>query len=96
MKPKEPIIRWEDVETGLGSVGRLRILKKMIEKPNEYFSKYALERATGLKPIDVRRDIEVLLNLGWIKEYGYDPKRYKINFENEVVKVIAEFMRRFR
>ncbi|MBS7653452.1 MAG: hypothetical protein QXR06_04480 [Candidatus Bathyarchaeia archaeon] len=96
MNPKEPIVRWEDVEFGLGSIGRLRILRKMIEKPDEYFSKYALERATGLKPVDVRRDLEVLLGLDWVKEYGYDPKRYKVNLENEAVKVIAEFMRRFK
>lgn len=96
MKPKEALLRWEDVEVGLGSVGRLRILRKMIEKPDEYFSKYALQRATGLKPVDVRRDLEILLSLGWVREYGYEPKRYKINLENEAVKAIAEFMRKFR
>lgn len=96
MKPKEALLRWEDVEAGLGSVGRLRILRKMIEKPDGYFSKYALQKATGLKPIDVRRDLEILLSLGWVKEYGYEPKRYKINLENETVKAIAEFMRKFR
>lgn len=96
MKPKEPIVRWEEIELGLGSVGRLRILRKMVEKPDEYFTKYSLERATGLKPIDVRRDLEVLLSLNWIKEYGYDPKRYRINVENEAVKIIAEFLRKFK
>ena len=88
--------RIDEVEAGLGSVGRLRILKKMIEKPEEYFTKYALIRATGVKSVNVKSDLKVLVELDWIKEYSNDPKTYKINMENDVVKAIAEFFRKIR
>jgi len=96
MKAERSGVRWEDVETGLGSVGRIRILRMMIEKPKEFFTKYALERTTGLKPINVRSDLKVLVDLGWVEEYAYDPKTYKINIENEAVKIVAEFFRKIR
>lgn len=88
--------KWKEIERGLGSVGRLRMLKRMIEKPNGYFTKYALERETGLKPTDVRSNLEVLIELNWVKEYNYDPKTYRINMENEVVRLIADLFRKIR
>lgn len=87
---------WDDVEAGLGSPGRIRILRALLKKPGECFTKYALERLTGLKPVDIRRDLSVLVGLGWVKENPYDPKTYEINMDNEVVKVIADFFRRLQ
>ncbi len=89
-------VGWKEIEIGLGSVGRLKILKEMIEKPDEYFTKYSLERKTGLKPVDVRNNLKILTDLNWIKEYGYDPKTYKVNMENEAVMLITEFFRKIR
>ena len=89
-------VRWKDIETGLGSVGRMRILKEMIKRPNDFFTKYMLERKTGLKPVDVRSNLKVLVGLGWVKEYHYDPKTYRVNMENEAVKLIAEFFRKVK
>lgn len=82
---------WEEVEQGLGSIGKLKILRVMLEKSNEAFTKYALEKATGLKPVDVRANLKTLVNLGWVKEYPYQPTTYKINLENEIMKHISEF-----
>jgi len=84
----------EDIEVGLGSVGRLRILRKLIRNPDGYFTKYALEQATGIKPVAVRSDLKVLVDLDWVKEFPHEPKTYRINMENEVVKHIAEFFRK--
>jgi len=89
-------VGWKEIETGLGSVGRLKILKEMIEKPDEYFTKYVLERRTGLKPVDVRSNLKILIDLNWVKEYAYDPKTYRVDMENEAVKLIAEFFRKIR
>lgn len=85
---------WGDIEAGLGSPGRIRILRVLLRRPGECFTRYALERLTGLKPVDVRRDLSVLVGLGWVRENPYDPRTYEINMDNEVVKVIAEFFRR--
>jgi hypothetical protein len=59
---------YDDIEVGLGSPGRIRILRIMVKRPGECFTKYVLERLTGLKPVDVRRDLRVLVGLGWVKE----------------------------
>jgi len=87
---------WKEIETGLGSVGRLKILKEMIERSDDYFTKYMLERRTGLKPVDVRSNLKILIDLEWVKEYAYDPKTYKINMENDAVRLVAEFFRKIR
>jgi len=89
-------VEWNEIEAGLGSVGRLKIMREMLEKPDEYFTRYMLERKTGLKPVDVRSNLKILTGLNWIKEYNYDPKTYKVNIEDEAVRLIAEFFRKIR
>lgn len=87
-------VRWEDIEKGLGSVGRIRMLREMIERSDNYFTRYALERRTGLKPVDVRSNLKVLVELGWVEEYSYDPRTYRVNADSESIRLIAEFFRR--
>ena len=94
MKAKVSV--WEEVEEGLGGVGKIRILRIMTERPDEYFTKYMLEKSTGLKPLDVRRSLKALVELGWVKEYPCDPKTYRVNMENEAVKAVAELFKRLR
>ncbi|MEM2913436.1 MAG: hypothetical protein QXR06_03730 [Candidatus Bathyarchaeia archaeon] len=43
---------WDDIEAGLSSPGRIKILRALLRKPGECFTMYALERLTGLKPIE--------------------------------------------
>jgi len=87
---------WEEFEEGLGGVGKIRILRLMIGRPEEYFTKYMLEKATGLKPLDIRRSLKALVELGWVKEYQCDPKTYRANMENENVKAVAELFRKLK
>lgn len=94
MDRSQPRVGWKEIEIGFGSVGRIRILREMIKKSNEYFTKYMLERKTGLKPVDVRNNLGILVDLNWVKEYAYDPKTYKVNMENDAVKLLAEFFRK--
>jgi len=96
MESSQRRVTWKEIETGIGSVGRLRILREMIDRPNEYFTRYMLERKTGLKPVDVRSNLKILIDLNWVKEYAYDPRTYKVNVENEAVRLIAEFFRKIR
>jgi hypothetical protein len=96
MKVERSRTTWETIEAGLGSAGRIRMLRTMIGKPNDYFTKYALEKATGLKPLDVRNGLKVLVELGWVEEHPCDPKTYRINMENETVKLIADFFKKLK
>lgn len=85
---------WEELEEGLGSVGKIRVLRLLAEKPEEYFTKYMLERATGLKPLDVRRCLKTLVEIGWVLEFPCNPKTYRINMENGAVKLLAELFKK--
>ena len=96
MESSQCRVGWKEVEIGLGSIGRLRILREMIEKSDEYFTKYTLEKKTGLKPVDVRSNLKILTDLDWVKEYAYDPKTYKVDMDNEAVRLIAEFFRKIK
>ncbi|MBS7613936.1 hypothetical protein KEJ48_06840, partial [Candidatus Bathyarchaeota archaeon] len=79
MKVKTARDVWSEIEEGLGSIGKIRILRVLISKPEECFTKYVLERATGLRPKDVRKSLEALVKLGWVVENPCDPKTYRIN-----------------
>lgn len=84
----------EELEAGLGSVGKLRIMRVLASRKEEAYTKYALERITGLKPADVRNDLKALTLIKWIKEYPYVPRKYKINVDHPTVTFLIEFFRK--
>ena len=79
------------IEEGLGSVGRLRILRVLASGEVASHTRYSLERATGLKPIDVRKHLRVLMDTGWVKEHDYGPPVYTLNPDNPKTKILVEF-----
>lgn len=87
---------WGEVENGLGSAGRIRILRILTEHPNRQYTKYALKRKTGLSAKELQRQIQMLVEIGWVKEYPHEPKTYKANLKRIPVKVVAEFFRRLK
>ena len=82
---------WAEVEKGLGSSGRIKILRYLIEHPTRQFTRYSLRRSTGLSTEELTRHLQVLVELGWIRQFPHEPKTYQINMENRVVKVIIKF-----
>ena len=84
----------EAVESGLGTRGRLRILRVLAEKPNQLFTKYGIEKETGLRSSELKSDLSVLLKLGWIKEHAYTPMKYQINTSSDAVRALMELFRR--
>ncbi|MCP8308414.1 MAG: hypothetical protein H3Z54_06930 [archaeon] len=82
------------VEKGLGSKGRLRILRELAKRSTGYLTKYALERKTGLRPVDVRADLRSLVEIGWVKEYPYRISKYQLNMDDQFVKETVEYFRR--
>ena len=87
---------WSEVEDGLGSAGRLKILRYLTEHSNRQYTKYSLACSTGLTSREMQRQIEILVALGWVKEFPHEPKTYKILMEDEVVTQVAEFFRNLR
>lgn len=87
---------WDEVENGLGSAGRIRILRILTEHPNRQYTKYALKRKTGLNSRELQRQIQMLVEIGWVKEYPHEPRTYKANLKKTPVKLVAEFFRRLK
>ena len=82
------------VEEGLGSVGRLRILRALATEEAASQTKYGLEQVTGLKPVDVRKHLKVLVDTGWVKEHNYNPPVYTLNSENPKTRFLVDFFKR--
>ncbi|NWG09980.1 MAG: hypothetical protein HXX80_06745 [Nitrososphaerales archaeon] len=83
----------EKVERGLGSKGKLRILRELAKGPETLLTKYALERKTGLKPVDVRADLKGLIEIGWVVEHRYRVRKYQLNNGDRILKETIEYMR---
>lgn len=82
------------IEKGLGSKGRLRILRELAKRSTCYLTKYALERKTGLNPINVRADLRSLVEIGWVKEFPYRIRKYQLNMDDQIVKETVDYFRR--
>jgi len=82
------------VEEGLGSPSRLRILRILTSGEEQSQTKYGLERKTGLKPVDVRRHLKVLVETGWVKEHDYEPPFYTLNLDNPKAKLLVDFFKK--
>jgi DNA-binding transcriptional ArsR family regulator len=80
------------IEKGLGSKGRLRILRELAKRST--MTKYALERKTGLSSICVRADLRSLVEIGWVREFPYRIRKYQINMDDKIVKETIDYFRR--
>jgi DNA-binding transcriptional ArsR family regulator len=83
---------WWQVERGLGSAGRLRILRALASKEEASQTRYSLERVTGLKPIDVRKHLQVLIDTGWVKEHDVNPPVYTLNLDDPKAQWLVDFL----
>jgi phage gp29-like protein len=81
------------IEIGLGSRGRLRIIRELANRPEFLFTKYALEKRTGLRSVDVKADLKSLLDFGWVKENRQRLVKYKINLDDELVKKTIDYFK---
>ncbi|MEM2320523.1 MAG: hypothetical protein QXS79_01350 [Candidatus Bathyarchaeia archaeon] len=87
---------WEELELGLGGGKKFKVLIHLALNPEKAFTKYALAKATGLRIPSIERRLKTLIEIGWVKENQYKPKTYQINLENEMVRMIIEFLQKIR
>ncbi|MAH21222.1 MAG: hypothetical protein CMO12_00215 [Thaumarchaeota archaeon] len=81
------------IENGLGSKGRLKILRAMTRNPHDSFTRYQLQQSTRLNATGVKADLNTLIRVGWVKEYPFEPRKYQIELENPIVSQIVEFFK---
>lgn len=82
------------LEKGLGSRGRLRLLGILARHPSEFYTRYALEKLSGVRSTWLRADLAVLMELGWIREFATQPRKYQLNQQSPNVVHIVEFFRK--
>jgi hypothetical protein len=85
------------IEKGLGSVGKLKILRLLLMKPNHAFTRYEIGKTVPNDPISIRNDLNILIQIDWVKEFKVQHLvKYSINLENPIVQQLATFLREIR
>jgi predicted transcriptional regulator len=80
----------EVIETGLGSIGKIKIMKALAEE-NKMLTIYVLHKKTHLKREDIKRNLNDLIKIGWVNENKLVNIMYSINRENEYVNQLTAF-----
>lgn len=80
------------VEKGLGSVGKVKIIKALAEE-NKMATIYFLHQKTRLKRDDIKNNLRDLVQIGWVNQSRYANMMYSINSENTYVSRLVGYMR---
>lgn len=82
----------EIVEQGLGTLGKIKILKSLAEE-GRMLTIYVLHNKTRLKREDIKRNLKDLIEINWVKETKMANKMYTLNLHNEYVVQLVSFFR---
>lgn len=80
----------EIIETGLGSIGKIKIIKALAEE-TKLATVYVLHKKTHLKREDIKNNLDDLVRIGWVTQTKYANVMYGINRENVYVSRLIEF-----
>lgn len=80
----------EIIETGLGTIGKVRIIKALAEE-GKLVTIYVLHKKTRLKREDIKNNLDDLVRIGWVTQTKYANVLYGINRQNEYVSRLVEF-----
>jgi RIO-like serine/threonine protein kinase len=78
------------IENGIGTIGKIKIIKALAEE-NKLVTIYVLHKRTGLKREDIKRNLNDLLSIEWVKEKRMANTMYRLNRDNEYVNAILGF-----
>jgi hypothetical protein len=80
------------VEKGLGTIGKLKILRLLLKEPDHAFTKYEINKRTSLSPDVIGNSLESLVALDWVKEIHIQHlTKYYINLKNADVCSVRAF-----
>lgn len=82
----------EIIEIGLGSIGKIKIIKALSEG-DKMATIYALHKKTKLKREDIKRNLRDLIEIGWVRESKLVNAMYSANRENEYVDHLTSFFK---
>ncbi len=81
----------KEIEVGLGSLGKIKIIRILSLNPEKTFTRYGLKKSTGLKDRDLKKHLTELVDLDWIIKFNSTPETYAINKKNEVASLLIQF-----
>ncbi|MGN6631500.1 MAG: hypothetical protein ACTHKP_04590 [Nitrososphaeraceae archaeon] len=82
----------EIIEQGLGTLGKIKILKSLAED-SRMLTVYVLHNKTRLKREDIKRNLNDLIEIRWVKETKMANKMYTLDLNNEYVIQLVCFFR---
>ena len=82
----------EIVETGLGSIGKIKIMKALAEE-KKMVTTYTLQKKTHLKREDIKRNLNDLIKIGWVKEIRLANLMYSLNLEDHYIISLITFFK---
>ena len=80
----------ETIETGLGSIGKIKIIKALAEE-NKLATIYVLHKKTHLKRQDIKNNLDDLVKIGWVTQSKYANIMYSLNRDNRYISRLVEF-----
>ena len=82
----------EIVETGLGSIDKVKIIKALAEQ-EKMVTTYTLQKKTHLKREDIKRNLNDLIKIGWVKEIRLANLMYSLNLEDHYIISLITFFK---
>lgn len=82
----------EAVETGIGSLGKIKIIKALAEE-SKLATIYLLHKKTHLKRDDIRKNLDDLIRIGWVRKSKSASVMYGINPDNRSVTLFIDYLR---
>jgi hypothetical protein len=82
----------EIVEIGLGSIGKVKIIKAL-EEQGKMVTVYTLQKKTHLKREDIKRNLKDLIKIGWVKESKLANVMYSLNRDDHYITCMIAFFK---
>ena len=80
------------IEKGLGGLGKIKLIKALAEE-DRLMTIYSLHKKTHLKREDIKRNLNDLIEIEWVKEEKLANILYRLNRQNENVQHLLTFFK---
>ena len=81
-----------EIEVGIGSLGKIRIIKALAEG-DKLATIYLLHKKTHLKRDDIKKNLDDLLRVNWVRQSKYASVMYSINPDNQQVTRFVDYLK---
>jgi hypothetical protein len=82
----------DTIEKGLGGLGKIKLIKALAEE-DRMMTIYSLHKKTHLKREDIKRNLNDLIEIEWVKEEKLANILYRLNRQNENVQHLLNFFK---